>query len=123
LSATALFLYREYVQLIFVDAGIAGICYLACAPFWRDWARALRSHPWWTGADPARRETELEIGQGLALSGFIAASWFLVSGSYPAANCLRPDSWLFLRVPLVIATAYGSACFAVAFGFARRPEG
>jgi hypothetical protein len=119
LSAKAEFLYREYVQLILVEAGLAVLCYVACASLWRGWAGALRRYPRWAGADATRIESELEIGQGLALAGLLGAAWFLVGAPYPAANCLRPDPWLFLRPPLVITTAYGLACFATAFGLAR----
>jgi hypothetical protein len=121
-NGVAAVLYREYTQLILVDAGLAALCYLACAPLWRAWARALRSHPWWEGAEATRIETQLEIGQGLAVAGLLGAAWFLAAAPYPAANCLGPDPWLFLRPPLVITTAYGLACFATAFGLARSSE-
>ena len=121
-SASAAILYREYVQLVLIDAGGAAICYLACAPLWGAWARTLRRHPRWASADPARVESELEMGQGVALAGALGATWFLVAAPYPATNCAWPDPWLFLRAPLVITLAYGLACFAIAFGFARGPE-
>jgi hypothetical protein len=117
----ALRLYDAYVEVVVVDLAIAATCYLACAPFWGDWAKRLRHHPRWARAKPEQVENELEIGQGLTLAGAAGAAWVLVDAPYPAAACVTLDPWLFLRAPLIVTVVYGLACFSAAFGSARSP--
>jgi hypothetical protein len=114
-------LYDAYVELVIVNLAIAASCYLACAPFWKDWAKRLRRHPRWARASAQQVESELEIGQGLTLAGGAGAAWILVDAPYPARACVALDPWLFLRVPLIVTVVYGLACFCAAFGSARSP--
>jgi hypothetical protein len=121
-SVHAVQLHRAYIQLIVVNLILAAGCFLACSPDWGVWGTRLRNLPRWAQAPPAKTETELEYAEAFTLAGALGALWFLAAAPYPADSCSTLDPWLFLRVPLVIAVAYGLACFAAASGSARGPN-
>jgi hypothetical protein len=120
----AMQLHDAYIQLVVVELAIACGCFLACIPFWPNWASRLRGARRWAAARPEQVENELEIGQGLVVLGAFGSAWLLLAsdGLFSTVGCSQLSPWLFLRAPLLIAIIYGFACFAAAFGTARPPE-
>jgi hypothetical protein len=110
-----------YVQLLTLDLAVGLACFLACIPFWKDWARRLRAHPAWAGNPPQQVENKLQIGEGLTLVGAVGALWLLLAGDPTTtdAACSTLSPWPFLRTPLLTTVIYGLSCFAAAFGVAR----